>query len=114
MAGAPRTSATAPSVAAALSRRYGVWLIAIAIAVVLPWLFSGGAARTVISQMGVAIIFALSYNMLLGQGGMLSFGHAVYFGLAGFCVVHIIEGIQGDTIPAIPLWLLPLAGGLFG
>jgi branched-chain amino acid transport system permease protein len=95
-------------------RRYGIWLVAIAVAIVLPWLLPGGAARTVISQMGVAIIFALSYNMLLGQGGMLSFGHAVYFGLAGFCVVHIIEGIQGETIPPIPLWLMPLIGGFFG
>ena len=31
--------------------------------------------------MGIMIIFALSYNMLLGQTGMLSFGHAVYYGL---------------------------------
>ena len=37
-----------------------------------------------LSQMGIAIIFALSYNMLLGQTGMLSFGHAVYYGLGGF------------------------------
>jgi branched-chain amino acid transport system permease protein len=33
-----------------------------------------------LSQMGIAIIACLSYNMLLGQGGMLSFGHAVYSG----------------------------------
>ena len=32
--------------------------------------------------MGIAIIVCLSYNMLLGQGGMLSFGHAVYSGWA--------------------------------
>jgi ABC-type branched-subunit amino acid transport system permease subunit len=30
--------------------------------------------------MGIAIIACLSYNLLLGQGGMLSFGHAVYSG----------------------------------
>jgi ABC-type branched-subunit amino acid transport system permease subunit len=35
-----------------------------------------------LSQMGIAIVACLSYNMLLGQGGMLSFGHAVYTGLA--------------------------------
>ena len=34
-----------------------------------------------LSQMGIAIVACLSYNMLLGQGGMLSFGHAVYTGL---------------------------------
>ena len=46
----------------------------------LPLLFTQGFALTLLSQMGIAIIFALSYNMLLGQSGMLSFGHAVYFG----------------------------------
>ena len=34
--------------------------------------------------MGIAIVFALSFNMLLGQTGLLSFGHAVYFGLGGY------------------------------
>jgi hypothetical protein len=34
-----------------------------------------------LSQIGYLIIICLSYNMLLGQGGMLSFGHAVYTGL---------------------------------
>ena len=43
------------------------------------------------SQMGIAIIFALSYNMLLGQTGMLSFGHAVYFGLGAYFTVHAIN-----------------------
>ena len=39
-------------------------------------------ALTMLSQMGIAIVACLSYNILLGQGGMLSFGHAVYSGLA--------------------------------
>lgn len=98
----------------ALIKRYAIWFIAIAVILVLPWILPGGSARTVMSQMGVAVIFALSYNMMLGQGGMLSFGHAVYFGLAGFCVVHIVEGIQADEVFAIPLWIMPLIGGLFG
>ncbi len=43
------------------------------------------------SLMGFAIIFALSYNMLLGQTGMLSFGHAVYYGLGGFMTAHALN-----------------------
>jgi branched-chain amino acid transport system permease protein len=95
-------------------KRYAIWLVLLAIAVILPWLMPGGSARTVMSQIGVAIIFALAYNMLLGQGGMLSFGHAIYFGLAGFCIVHIITAIQDEELFYIPLWLMPLIGGFVG
>ena len=56
-------------------------------------MFGSGGALTVLSLMGIAIIFALSYNMLLGQTGMLSFGHAVYYGLGGFFVVHAMNAI---------------------
>jgi branched-chain amino acid transport system permease protein len=43
-------------------------------------LFTSSLALTMLSQIGYLIIICLSYNMLLGQGGMLSFGHAVYTG----------------------------------
>ena len=44
-----------------------------------------------LSQMGIAIVACLSYNILLGQGGMLSFGHAVYTGLGSFVAVHALN-----------------------
>ena len=47
--------------------------------------------------MAIAIIFALSYNMLLGQTGLLSFGHAVYYGMA-FIVAHTINFINAKVI----------------
>ena len=46
------------------------------------------------SQMGIAIIVCLSYNMLLGQGGMLSFGHAVYSGLGSFLAIHTLNLVE--------------------
>jgi branched-chain amino acid transport system permease protein len=119
MADSASTAAADPAIrngSAALTflRRYGIWLLFIAVAIVLPWIMQGGAARTVMSQIGVAIIFALAYNMLLGQGGMLSFGHAIYFGLAGFCVVHIIQAVQDGDLFYLPLWLMPVIGGIVG
>ena len=56
--------------------------------VLLPLVFRSGTALTVMSLMGISVIFALSYNMLLGQTGMLSFGHAVYYGLGAYFTVH--------------------------
>lgn len=60
-----------------------LWLCFAAILVVLPMLTSKFGI-TILTQICVASVFALAYNMLLGQGGMLSFGHAVYFGLGGY------------------------------
>ena len=44
-------------------------------------LLTSSLGQTMLSQIGIAIIACLAFNILLGQGGMLSFGHAVYSGL---------------------------------
>ena len=67
-----------------------------------------------LSKIGVLIVFALAYNLLLGQGGMLSFGHAVYFGLAGYFVAHYLNGMGEASLPYFPVSLLPLVGGAVG
>jgi branched-chain amino acid transport system permease protein len=54
--------------------RWVVWGFTAFVFVVMPFIFTKGFALTLMSQMGIMIIFALSYNMLLGQSGMLSWG----------------------------------------
>ena len=93
--------------------RWLIWGLAALVMVALPQLFSQGFAITLMSQMGVAIVFALSYNMLLGQGGMLSFGHAVYSGLGAYIAVHTLN-LASTGQSWIPVSLLPLVGGLGG
>ena len=80
---------------------------------VAPLVFRQGFALTMLTQMGTFIIFALSYNMLLGQGGMLSFGHAVYSGLGAYFTVHALNMIGSGAL-VFPVSLLPLVGGLAG
>ena len=70
---------------------FSTWIIIAAIAAALPLFFESSFALTLLSKMGVLIIFTVAYNMLLGQGGMLSFGHAIYFGLAGYASIHILN-----------------------
>ena len=60
----------------AVLRRNGMWLAAALLFAALPLVVRSGSALTMLSLMGIMIVFALSYNMLLGQTGMLSFGHA--------------------------------------
>ena len=97
----------------AMLRRSGIWIVAILLFAGLPLVFRSGSALTMLSLMGIMIIFALSYNMLLGQTGMLSFGHAVYYGLGAFFVVHAMNAIIRARYP-IPLPVVPLVGGIAG
>ena len=90
------------------------WIGAAIILVVLPHVpgLNGDFGRSLLSQMGIAAVFALSYNLLLGQTGLLSFGHAVYFGLGGYAGIHLMRAINAGL--PIPMPLVPLAGAAAG
>jgi branched-chain amino acid transport system permease protein len=93
--------------------RWLAWgLFALAL-VAAPLVFNKGASLSILCQMGTVMIFGLSYNMLLGQGGMLSFGHAVYSGLGSFFAVHAMNLAAGGSLP-VPVSMIPLVGGLAG
>jgi branched-chain amino acid transport system permease protein len=78
-----------------------------------PLLFHSKTSLTMMDVMGTMIIFALSYNMLLGQTGLLSFGHAVYYGLGGFVAIHAMNAILHSKLP-IPIPVIPIVGGVAG
>ena len=93
--------------------RWLIWSLFALLLAVIPLFFSSSLASTILSQLGIAIIACLSYNMLLGQGGMLSFGHAVYTGLGAFLAIHALNAISDGSLP-IPVAAVPLVGGLSG
>ncbi len=93
--------------------RWLTWGLTIALFAVMPFIFTSGFALTLLSQMGVMIILTLAYNVIFGQGGMLSFGHAVYAGLGGFFAIHAINLVSLHALP-LPITLIPLVGGVFG
>lgn len=93
--------------------RWIIWGLTAFLMLVMPLFFTGGFAITLMSQMGIMIIFALSYNMLLGQTGMLSFGHAVYAGLGAFIAIHVLNMVGAGKV-WLPVSLLPVVGGLAG
>lgn len=94
-------------------RRIIFWAAVAVLFAVIPFIFTQSFALSMLSQMGIAIIFALSYNMLLGQTGLLSFGHAVYFGLGAFCCAHALNMVGAGKF-WFPVTLMPLIGGLAG
>jgi len=93
--------------------RLMTWGLFALVLLLAPLAFNSGLGMTVLSQMGIAIIACLSYNMLLGQGGMLSFGHAVYTGLGAFVTIHALNAVGGGSL-SVPVSLVPVIGGLAG
>jgi branched-chain amino acid transport system permease protein len=89
------------------------WIALAIVFALLPLFFTSGSALTMLSLMGIMIVFALSYNMLLGETGLLSFGHAVYYGLGGLFTVHAMNTIIHERLP-VPLFLMPIIGAFSG
>jgi len=79
--------------------------------VALPALLPGGLLNASI-QMLIAALFACAYSLLAGRAGMLSFGHAAYFGVGAFATVHAMNAVGGAGL--LPTPLLPLAGAVAG
>ncbi|HSM22111.1 MAG TPA: branched-chain amino acid ABC transporter permease [Rubrivivax sp.] len=93
--------------------RWVLWGLFALVLLAAPKVFSANFQVSLLSQMGIAIVACLSYNVLLGQGGMLSFGHAVYTGLGAFVAIHALVAIGDGSLP-VPVSLIPLVGGLAG
>ncbi|MES2364170.1 MAG: branched-chain amino acid ABC transporter permease [Pseudomonadota bacterium] len=93
--------------------RWVLWTFYALLLIAAPLMFKSSLSLTMLSQAGYLVIICLSYNILLGQGGMLSFGHAVYAGLGSFLAVHAMNMAAKGTI-YLPLPLIPPIGGLSG
>ena len=96
------------------------WLAALGLAAALPWIFydwslgrHDGFVEALLTQTAMMSIFALSYNMLMGQTGLLSFGHAVFFGLPAYVTIHLMDAVGAGKL-WFPEELIPLAGGFAG
>jgi branched-chain amino acid transport system permease protein len=63
-----------------------------------------------LTDLMVAALFAMSFNLLLGQAGLLSFGHAAFYGVGAYTVA-LLQARLGWPV-ALGVALAPLCGGL--
>jgi branched-chain amino acid transport system permease protein len=94
-------------------KRLFVWGSTLLLILLAPLAASKGFLLSLFCRIGIMTIFALSYNMLLGQTGLLSFGHAVYYGLGAFVTLHCLNAAAAFGLP-FPVTFLPLLGGAAG
>jgi branched-chain amino acid transport system permease protein len=92
-----------------------VLFILAAILAALP-LFAGQFYINLASQVLIAVVFALSLNLLVGYGGMTSLGHASYTGIAAYMVAILTTryGIGHGASAIISIAGTTVAAALFG
>jgi len=86
------------------------WLFLLAILgllAILPFVLSEYYLNLAITMV-IYSLFALSYNILFGNAGLLSFGHAAYFGVGAYTSIILFKRLGVGMLPGI------LAGGLSG
>jgi branched-chain amino acid transport system permease protein len=85
---------------------------ALGLLVILPLFLSPNLLNAAIKMM-IAALFALAFTLAMGQAGMLSFGHAAYYGLGAFAALHLMRAVEHKLF-GFPTPLIPLAGALAG
>lgn len=108
-----RGAAAAPEPPIGPAPRPLLWLgaAALAVALILP-LAAGDYTLSVVAELAVFVLFAASLHLIMGPGGMASFGHAAYFGLGAYAAALAVKWLAAPMV--VGLLLAPLAAGLFG
>jgi branched-chain amino acid transport system permease protein len=75
------------------------WLVALAVLLVLPLLLPSFLV-VVMTEIAIVALFATAFNLLMGFGGMVSFGHAAYFALGAYAAALLVKQAA---------WPMPLA-----
>ena len=85
----------------------GFWLVLLIVAAIgaAPIPSQNAAAREVSFTVLLAIVMAVSLNIIMGYTGYVSFGHVVFYGLGGYVGMYLI-----DTW-SVPMPVAVLGGG---
>ena len=62
-----------------------------------------------LTQIMIFALAALSLDLVLGIGGLVSFGHAAFIGLGAYTTGILVKEGMGDTLLALPLSMLVCA-----
>ncbi len=89
--------------------RWILWIVLFAVLALYPRLF-GIYYTNLFVTFAVFAIFSVSFNLLLGFTGLLSFGHAMFFGVGGYGTALALKHIRG--LPLLPAVLIGLVSAV--
>ncbi|UWQ17897.1 branched-chain amino acid ABC transporter permease [Jannaschia sp. M317] len=89
-----------------ITKRNLIILAAVAAALALVPLFGGLFLVYLTTEIMIFALFALSFNILLGYGGLISFGHAAYFAIGAYACAVLLTTLGWPFILAFPASVL--------
>src|SRR5436305_11837157 len=96
--------------------RSSIWLVVVAVVLLaVPLVVRNEFYLNLATQILIYALLAVSLNLLLGYGGMVSLGHASFSGLAGCAAVLLLNAGFGHFSSAVLALLFSTAcGAVFG
>ena len=89
--------------------------IGVAVCLAVPWIITNDYYVNLASQILIYALLALSVNLLLGYGGMVSLGHAAFLGLTGYStILLVLAGYDQLTTAILSVAFSTACGALFG
>src|SRR5512135_3524318 len=80
--------------------------------VLLPFAAGTFVIRTV-TEVLIYAIFAMSLDLLVGYTGLVSFGHAAFFGIGAYAAGYLSQNLSPNLFLLMPLTLLLVAAAAF-
>jgi branched-chain amino acid transport system permease protein len=69
--------------------------------------------RSLMIEVLIFAIFAMSLDLLMGYTGLVSFGHAAFFGLGGYVAAFAAQRLSANLLVTLPLLLLVVGVAAF-
>jgi branched-chain amino acid transport system permease protein len=89
-------STSAASLAAV--RRWKPWEIAILVALPLSWFAAGEQHSLLANEIAIFALFAVSLDLILGYAGIVSLGHAAFFGTGAYAAALFAKHVNPDPL----------------
>jgi len=93
---------------------HGVWLAALAAVLLTLPLWSGGGIVHLASMVLIGAVFAMSWNLMFGFGGIATFGHAAFYGIGAYLSGYLLKNYAGVPFELVLLAAFALSTVLAG
>ena len=103
----PALAQPLPGQRATLRSRWLAYALAIAVIVILPFVFTDTYWRTNLTVCAINVLLAIGLDFILGYAGQLNLGHSAFYGLGAYVSTLLIVKL------GIPFWIAFVAGVAF-